>query len=362
MRENELVEKIKILKGIKPGEDWILSCRARLAFRMEMDRKKNLLKGDVFTLKELFTFWGSCQSNSALRLAQGLIIAIAVVFGGGAVTTLAAMQSLPGSPFYPVKLAIEKIRVFVSLSDESRLQLQTEIADKRLQELNDVIGSQDSTEQKAEKVAQVVDSIQYQMTTVNSQFPKAGAKTESQKTLVAAKIVSEKAGQVSKALTTVKEGLPSDNSDVKTKMTDAIEIADKTNITALEAMIANWNIASATTTKEEIAVKLSEEIKKTEDQIIAKEQKFAQQNSIADKLPKLSSALPIRAVLINQFEQGRELLSKAKEALKNEDFRGALEMIKAAMDINSGAEKITQNAAVSEVKGVASSTEENLAK
>lgn len=349
MKESELIEKIKILKEIKPSDGWLLSCRARLAFRMEMDRKKNLLNGDIFTLRELFAFWKNYRPYSALRLVQGLIIVIAVVFGGGAMTTFAAMRSLPGSPLYPVKLAIEKIRVFASFSDESRLHLQTEIADKRLQELKDVVSSQDSAEQKVEKMAQVVDNIQYQMSTVNGQLPKV-SKAEPQKTLAAAKIVNEKAGEISKVLTTVKEGLSDENPNVKAKVADAIEIADKASIMALEAMVANWNNSS--TTKEEIAAKLDDEIKKAEEQAIAKGRKIAQKKSIADKLP-------IRAVLINQFEQSLELLNKAKEALKKEDFKGVLEMLKAAIDIINGTEKITENIAMPEVKGTASSTEES---
>ena len=56
MNEQELISKIQLLKEIKPSEDWVLSCRGRLAFRLEMDRKKDILTKDTSALKELFDF------------------------------------------------------------------------------------------------------------------------------------------------------------------------------------------------------------------------------------------------------------------------------------------------------------------
>jgi len=104
---------------------------------------------------------------------------------------------------------------------------------------------------------------------------------------------------------------------------------------------------------DDISVKLSEAIKKTEDGIQAKELKITQASPAADKSP-------IRAVLINQFEQSLDLLDKAKEALIEDDFKGALEMLKAAKAIDNGTDKMTQDAVTPEVKGAASSTANDL--
>ncbi len=352
MDEKELINKIQLLKEIKPSEDWVLSCRGRLAFRLEMDRKKDILSKDTFVLKELFAFLSGSNRQSSFNLAHSLIIAVMVVLGGGALTVWAAGQSLPGSPLYPVKLAIERARVSASLSEDSRLQLQTQLADARLQELTDVVNSQDSADQKVEKMSQVVASIQDQLTTVNNQLPKAGIKTEPRKALAAAKMVSEKASQAGKALVAAKESISGDiKPDLNTKLADATKAVAKAGIAALESMIANQSSSAAE--KKEIAVKLGQEIEKTEGDIKIKEQEIAQNNSFADKSP-------IRAVLINQFEQSLDLLDKAKEALAEDDMKGALEMLKAAKAIDSGTDKMTQNAVIQEVKGADSSTVEDL--
>jgi hypothetical protein len=353
MEEKELVRRIKLLKQVKPPKDWVVFCRSRLAFRMEMERKKNLLNKDFFALGELFSFWRLNQPQMAFRAIYASIIAFGVILGGGGLVAWAAIQSLPGAPLYPVKIALEKALVSVSLSDEGRLELQAKLVDKRFQELKDVVESQESAEQKVERVVQVVESIQNQMVAVNNQLPKPDVKTEPQKALAAAKIVSKKASQAGKVLADAREALPTNKPDLNSKLAAAAEAAEKAGIEALETMIINQGETGVK--NEEIAVKLSEEINKTKKEIEAKEQKIVQQDTPADKLP-------IRAVLINQFEQSLGLLDKAGEALKKEDFKAALDALKTAKTIDSGTEKMTQNVSNQSDKNATSSAPADTAK
>src|SRR3989344_8781108 len=233
MEDNELITKIQLLKAIKPSEDWVLSCRAKLAFRLEMDRKKSLLNKDVFVLRELFAFWSNSEQQPSFNWVYSLAVAALVILGGGILTTWAAGQSLPGSPLYPVKLTIERARVSASFSDESRLKLQAELADARFQELTDVVKSNDSADQKVAKMSQVAKSIQDQLSTVNEQLPKTGIKAEPQKTLAAAKMVSDKASEAGRALVAAKEGLSGDiKPNLTAKLADATEAVERAGITA----------------------------------------------------------------------------------------------------------------------------------
>jgi len=62
-----------------------------------------------------------------------LITAVFVLIGG---TTLAmAKESLPGSPFYPVKLALEKAKFELARDDDTRKRLYVSAAEERLSEL-----------------------------------------------------------------------------------------------------------------------------------------------------------------------------------------------------------------------------------
>jgi len=351
MTEQDLINKIQLLKQVSPKEEWVVSTRAKLAFRLEMARKKNLLNKDLFALKELFSTWGANEPKLAFSPVYGVIIAFGLVLGSGAVTGIASLQSAPGSPLYPVKLSVEKARLATSFSEEGKIQLQAQIVDSRLQELSLVVANKDSAEQKAEKVTQVVDNIKEQLASANDQLSKSN-ESDSKKVVAAAKVISEKASQFSKALATAKESLPENiKPELDVKIAEVAETGKKADMKYLETMIANQN--SADVNKDDIIAKLNEEIKSTQEQVTAREKKIADQFAISDKLP-------IRAVLINQTEQSRELLEKAKQAIADGDLAGALQLIKAVKEIENGADKMVQNAdkpeIESEVKGAATSS------
>jgi len=358
MTEQDLINKIQLLKQVSPKEDWVISTRAKLAFRLEMARKKNLLNKDLFTLKELFSTWTTNEPKLAFSPLYGVIIAFGLVLGGGVVTGLASMQSAPGSPLYPIKLSMEKARLATSFSEEGKIQLQAQIVDNRLQELSVVVANRDSAQQKAEKVTQVVDNIKEQLASANDQLSKSN-QSEPKKVVAAAKVISEKANQFSKALATAKDSLPENiKPELDTKIAEVAETGKQADMKYLETMIANQT--SADVNKDDIIAKLNEEIKSTQEQVDAREKKITEQFAISDKLP-------IRAVLINQTQQSRELLEKAEQAIAGGDLAGVLQLIKAAKAIESGADKMVQNAnnpeVKSEVKGAAtSSVIENIVK
>lgn len=355
MEDKDLINKIQLLKQVSPKEDWVISTRAKLAFRLEMARKKNLLNKDLFTLKELFSSWGANnQPKLAWNAVWGVIIAFGLVLSGGVAVGIVSVQSAPGSPLYPVKLSLEKARLIASFSEESKIQLRAEIVDSRLHELSALVANQDSNEQKAEKVTQVVNNIKEQLASANYQLSKSN-QSEPKKVVAAAKVISEKASQFSKALAVAKESLPENiKPELDVKIAEVAETGKQADMKYLETMIANQN--SADVDQEDIIAKLNEEIQKTQEQIDAREKKIALQFSLSDKFP-------IRAVLVNQTQQSRDLLEKAEQAVADSDLAGALQFIKAAKAIEGGADKMVQNADVSEVKGAAtSSVIENIVK
>ena len=168
-------------------------------------------------------------------------------------------------------------------------------------------------------------------------------------------MISEKASQFSKALATAKESLPENiKPELDTKIAEVAETGKKADMKYLETMIANQD--SADVSKEDIIAKLNEEIKSMQEQVDAREKKIAEQVAISDKLP-------IRAVLVNQTEQSRELLEKAKQSIEAGNLAEALQLIKAVKAIESGADKMVQNADLPEAKGAAtSSVIENIVK
>jgi len=321
---SKTIEKIQAFKDVRPSENWVVSCRTKLAFRLEIERKTALLNQDVFTLRELFSFMRVWQPKMILRPLYSLIIAFGVILGAGGLTALAATKSLPGSPLYPLKIAIEKARLVAVYSDDSRIRLHSDIMVRRMAELQDVVASQDSAEQKSQKVEQVMQNIQEQLATVKEQLPKVSGKA------VAAKTAGENADQAGRVLTQAKAALPKEMTDLSEKLTEAVDAADKASTQALEIL------AQSEASREEILAKLGEKIQLMADKIKIVEQRVGQATSTA-----VANKFPINAVLImDQSEKIEALLDQAMNSLSNNDFSGALEAYKVANELYKGAEKI----------------------
>lgn len=337
MNDNELINHLRILKNIIPKEEWVVALRAKLAFRMEMGRKNSLLDRDLSVLRGLFSSFSINQPKLSFNAICGVIIALGFIAAGGTITALAARQSSPGDLLYPVKLSLEKARLAVSLSEESKFKFQAEIADKRLQELKNVVDSRESAEQKAEKVTLVADNMQKQLSDISQGLPVAKP-SGAQGAVAAAKAVSEKASRFSYALSMAKESLPSDIlPKLDTEIAKVSEIAEQADMKAVEAMISNQD--SAEIKKEEIAVKLSEIIADIQKQIDVR----TEEPEVAGEVVSVDK-MAIRAVLVNQTEQSRELLKKAKQAVAAGDLTGAWQIIKAVKSIETSVEEMAQNA------------------
>jgi hypothetical protein len=58
-----------------------------------------------------------------------------VIFSGGAGTVIAATNALPGSPLYPIKMAVESVQLAFTFSDEGKAELYTIFVDYRVEEI-----------------------------------------------------------------------------------------------------------------------------------------------------------------------------------------------------------------------------------
>ncbi len=334
------IKKIELINGAKPKENWVIFCRSNLVMRMEMERKKELLSKDFFTLGELFSFLKrSDQPRSSFRLAPVVSLALFIVLALGGLTAWAATKSLPGSQLYKVKIAMEKAHLLV-VSEEGRNKLQSEMASRRLEELKIVIDSPDSAKDKKEKVEEVVGHIQEQLIADKERLPKASQKNESEKSVMAIKETGSRGEQAKKAITEAKEGLSEEiKANLSEKLTEVTEVADKTSLQALEIAINKTEKTEAD--KNEILAKFEEII--NEKEVIIKnikiESKIAQATSSADRLP-------INAMLVNQSDQALELLDGAKKDLEKGDFTAALEALRVINEIIKGAERIVEGSRV----------------
>ncbi|MDD2730952.1 MAG: DUF5667 domain-containing protein [Candidatus Portnoybacteria bacterium] len=330
---SEIIAKIGTLKNIKPNTDWVIFDRSRLAFKLQMNRKKDMLVNDVFQLKELLSFWGGWQPKYAFRPVYAIVTVLGIMLGGGTLTSLAAIQSVPGSPLYAVKINLEKAGVIVAPTNNMKNRLQDQIVANHLDEIQVLADkSRAPLAEKTEKVGQVVDSIQQQMTVIQGQMPnKTGGNGQA---IATAKAVSQRVNRIEKAVIQAGESLPAEiQQNLEGRIAQVKETASQTNIQALELMIADGDLTVEE--KGEIAEKFGDLIQAKEEAI----KKFSSEE-IQKNNGKVADKLPIYTVLINQVGEAEDLLAAIKGQVKEEDFAGALQTLKALNEIIKGAEKI----------------------
>jgi len=347
MEEKDLVSKIVLLKDIKPKEYWVVSCRSRLAFRIEMERKKALLNKDIFALEELFSFWRVFNFNRTFKTLYISAILFALLVCSGGVTVFAAMKSLPGSSLYPVKLAVEKARTLVASSQESKIKLQSELTNTRLQELKQIVEAPDSLGQKTAQVDQVVGQIQQQLATFKDQLPQA-KDNGSQKSVETAKMVGEKVSQIEKALVQAQKSLNSDSGqNLNNKISEATAAADKTSDQALEIIVNNKSQASPAD-KQAALAKIEENINnaRIEEKMIKEKISL-----IGIKASSGVEAILVidKSVVDDQLKKASDLLDKAANSLKQQDAQTAFKLLGAAKEILKSAENLTEISAQGQI-------------
>jgi len=119
MTEKEVIEKIKVLKQIKPEKNWVFLTKERI-----------LGKEPIF-----FPF---------LKPAFAGLLFILILFG-------LSFTSLPGQPFYLIKKLAEKGET-VFAPEEEKPKLELELANKKLEELSKIAQKNDT-----KKLAPAID-------------------------------------------------------------------------------------------------------------------------------------------------------------------------------------------------------------
>jgi len=101
-----------------------------------------------------------------------IILLLALLLGGG--TSYAAESALPGEKLYPVKLYVnEEIRDLIAVSDKSNAEIATWLTERRLKEVEELLGEGKLTEEIA---AAMKARIEAHLTTFEERIAKIEAK------------------------------------------------------------------------------------------------------------------------------------------------------------------------------------------
>jgi len=122
--------------------------RVRDEFRREL--RARLMREAAVTLvpKRRETAWTAWLRPA---FAAGLAALVLIVGAGSA-----AANSLPGDAVFPLKRAIEEVRVALTFDDVERVRVLAELADQRLSELEQVASRDDKAPTASDEYAQAV--------------------------------------------------------------------------------------------------------------------------------------------------------------------------------------------------------------
>lgn len=236
--QSNLTSDIKKLKEeIKPRSEWTALNRDVLLRQINPNQTLKPQSVGVGGLVDLFN---QMFRQTVMEPAVMMILVLGI-FLGSSLTINAAFYALPGDELYPVKLTLEKTHVALMTSEEKKVELKIEFAQKRVAELSKVISQPDSPESKKKKIETVAKEFKNNVASVNSHLANI-AKTASAETknssdpsnsVSMALTVSEKTGELAKSFDKTASELSADEQiEVKQIVAEAVESAQETSLAA----------------------------------------------------------------------------------------------------------------------------------
>lgn len=189
----------------------------------------------------------------AIRPALVALLIFGVFFGGWAATISASYDSLPGDALYSIKLITEKAQLTLT-SGENKVSLQTELAEKRLKEMRQILEAP-YIENKEERTKTAVQNFSKQVKAVQTTLESLDS-NESDAVLGAAKIVDTKTAEYTIALEGAKDSLTGDAKEAVEEASDAV---DNVSIKAVEVIIKKEGESSENVSKAVETIKIVEE-------------------------------------------------------------------------------------------------------
>ncbi|BAJ62109.1 DUF5667 domain-containing protein [Anaerolinea thermophila] len=145
MREKFTPEEKKVLQTLEalrvvPERRAESHARGKEAFLAEARRMKSegipVSPAPVARLTVWNRLFGTKKEVFRMSPLVTLMLIVSLLFGGTGVTAVAAQNSLPDEPLYPVKLLTEQVRTELTTREQAQLALMLELANRRAEEAN----------------------------------------------------------------------------------------------------------------------------------------------------------------------------------------------------------------------------------
>lgn len=320
MSSRHLKNQLKDLRSISPSPSWLSAHRELLMaqIRAQSERPEQVsraaswgekLRQALFVVETVFT---SIASAIFARGAASLALAVVLLLATGGYAVTAAEDSIPGERLYGLKIAVENLRLRAAASAKSKVELQTEFAARRLEELVKLTTNDGARLPEAEILVSQFETSVKDIASAASQI----SSTSPDKAVEIAKIVDGKIGEYESSLKAT--GGVSKSPDLSRRVSKALSTVNKAGTEALKVIVNQ----GAPSEPEKIAGKLNDKIQKSEERLRLADAKLEG----GAKTVATSSAKDISA-------DAKINIAEAKKKITEGDYQAALVILDKVEDM-----------------------------
>lgn len=246
-----LKAKFKKLQNFEPSPDWKTNQWESLRAQITSGPARTFNRWQKFS----FVF-----QHPALLKPVGNFMAMALVFVFGSWAALATVQnSLPGNFIYPAKVALEKLQVALTVDQEDKASRQTDIALKRVDELNTIV-KQTAKPIDTVHVGRTVKNINKSLQEAQTNLSKLDLAKENGELARTVSRIEESTREISNSLKEAKEQLPANvRLSVSQEIDDTVATAASINAQTFELVIKQW-LADDSIPENHIILKFKEKL------------------------------------------------------------------------------------------------------
>lgn len=342
MTNQELINKLKIVKKIQPDGTWLKLNRERLLVQIANQKTVSSSRqslAEVFYFGQLFKQLGK---NFILQPIGTFVLILAVVLSGG-VVKVKADASLPGDFLYAFKQGGQQLQMMLARRVDQKIKLQLEFTDRHLDELTQIAEQSNfATSEKEQRLKEALAIFQTDLTYLNDNLQSINSQTDASKAMAAAKKVDEKTNLYQLVLKQTERKMAIGK--IQTEVRETIKAVDKTETKALTMIVSNHQQDQSQISPQEVAIRIEGKIKQAANDL----------DELDKTLTTTSGDGKISEAKTNS-QKAQDMLKQAKQDVANNEFVIALEKIKTSQEIFNE----TKDSVV-EATGTATSTEANV--
>jgi len=167
MQISDLKLNIRVLKKIQPSSEWKDFARQDILARISSSSENSPLEQNRWAEFSYLgrSYWQMAQNF--FRQPIGTLLLVLLLVTGGGILKVKADSSLPGDWLYPLKRGTERLQVALIFNPRQKSIARLELADRRIQELNEVISSEKANPYR---IKEAIDNFRADFTPLNQEL------------------------------------------------------------------------------------------------------------------------------------------------------------------------------------------------